>query len=247
MLRTKSAIDAGYIKHGHGMPGGTRRSRAARAGWFAGGAGLIGYGLTRRSAWGRLASILGGGAMIAAGALSRPNTPQKAGGKYGAMWSGVTERLRAADWNYVEASTVVNRPISEVYAAVHDLKNWPRIFEGVQEAHVAEDGSLTYAFQPEGGKTVWWRGRISEDYPEQLLSWESEPDNIYDEAGSLRFDKETVNSTRVTIAMSYRLPSGMSPMQAKAMMRWGSEEVASRDLQRLKEVAERMPQMAGAR
>jgi len=248
MANEQPSIYGDFIRHGHQAPGGTRRRGwGARAAWLGGGVAMLSYGASRRSGAAKWLSYLGGGAMIAAGAVSRAQAPLRLGTRMGAWRSDIAERLQETEWSFIEANVVIDRPLADVYGYLHDVSNWPRIFTGIAEAHVADDGELTYAIQVSPTRAIWWRGRFIEDYPEQLITWQSASDNVFDETGSLRFDKESDSRTKLTLAASFRIGAGIPGMVAGQTLGRLTEEVTQSDLDNLKKLLERQPQPVGAR
>lgn len=244
MAQQRGSIDAGYILHGHGEPGAPR-SGLRRWLRFGGSAALIWYGLARQRGFWRWLSVATGTAW-AIGGISAPKMRERPRTRLGMMGAGAVEKLKEREWSFLEATVVVDRPLQQVYSFMRDVKNWPRIFTGVQDAQLSPDGELAWALgSAGGGRALWWRGRVTEDYPEQLISWESMPDSIYDETGSMRFEKETADATRVTLSVAFRIGSGAAHLLAGGVIARMTEEATKADLQVMKETIERAYPLVG--
>lgn len=104
---------------------------------------------------------------------------------------------------YVE----VNAPLEQVYAFWRNFENFPRLFSDVEKVVVDGDRSH-WAVSGPAGTTVEWDAEITEEVPNDRISWRSVGDNQVDTSGVVRFDPGEAGTTKVTVALSYDPPAG---------------------------------------
>ncbi|HEU5348437.1 MAG TPA: SRPBCC family protein [Ktedonobacterales bacterium] len=133
----------------------------------------------------------------------------------------------------------VNRPREEVYQAWRDFRNLPRFMEHLESVEItAEDRSHWVAKAP-AGATVEWDAEITDDQPNDRISWHSLPDSRVDNAGTVRFVTAPGDKgTEIHIEIRYNPPGGrLGATVAKIFGKEPGQQVAS-DLRRFKQVME---------
>jgi uncharacterized membrane protein len=104
----------------------------------------------------------------------------------------------------------IDKPRSEVYTFWRRLENLPLFMKHLEEVKVEDSmRSIWKAKVPGGLGTVSWEAVITDDQPNELLSWSSLPGSTVDNAGEVRF-KDSVSGygTDIEVCITYRLPGG---------------------------------------
>src|SRR5205814_916645 len=105
----------------------------------------------------------------------------------------------------IEKSIDIDRPVRTVYNQWTQFEEFPRFMEGVQEIRQIDDTHLHWRASI-GGKEKEWDALITEQVPDERISWRST--SGAPNAGTVRFHKIDENRTRVTLAMHYE-PEGV--------------------------------------
>ena len=104
---------------------------------------------------------------------------------------------------YVE----VEAPIAKVFAYWKNFENFPAMFSDVEKVIVEGNRSHWVVTGP-AGKSVEWDAEITEDVPNERISWRSVGENQVNTSGVVRFDEASPGRTKVTVALSYEPPAG---------------------------------------
>lgn len=199
----------------HALPFDTRR--AAR---LAGGV-LAAYGMARRGKAGSLLRTLGLG--LAA-----------AGGRTAALAPMSRERRRTID---IQKTLYVDAPLEQVYAFGSSCENFPLFVSNVREVSDLGAGRSRWVVAGPAGEPVSWLAVLTEQEPNRLLAWRSEPGALLDNAGVIRFSPEGPG-TRIDFRFCYSPPAGTA---GRAMAEFFGGDPRARlnaDLGRLKTLLE---------
>src|SRR5829696_8739206 len=103
----------------------------------------------------------------------------------------------------VEKSIVVDVPVSTAYNQWTQFEEFPEFMEGVED--VTQEGDTKLFWRANiGGKDVEWEAAITEQKPDERISWRSTT-GAYN-AGTVRFEPAG-NGTRVFLRLEYE-PEG---------------------------------------
>jgi len=133
----------------------------------------------------------------------------------------------------VDEAVVVERRPEEVYRFWRDLENLPRILSHVERVEVTGNRSHWTVRGPAGRK-LEWDAEIISDVENERIAWRSLPGAQVDNAGSVHFEREPDNATRVHVILQYNPPAGVAGALVARL--WGeepSQQIRS-DLQELK-------------
>jgi uncharacterized membrane protein len=100
----------------------------------------------------------------------------------------------------VEKSIEVDAPIRAVYNQWTQFEEFPRFMEGVKEVRQLDDKHLHWKAEF-AGKEVEWDAVITEQLLENHIAWRSI--SGAPNAGTVRFEPQDANRTRVVLSMSY--------------------------------------------
>lgn len=132
----------------------------------------------------------------------------------------------------IEDSTIVNVPVRTAYDQWTQFEDFPRFMEGVKEVRQLDDKRLQWHAEIMG-KDISWTAEITEQIPDQRISWKSTsgPPQI----GAVTFLPSGPDKTRITLRIDYE-PRGAAETTASAL---GVVKArVSGDLERFKEFIE---------
>ncbi len=139
----------------------------------------------------------------------------------------------------VVKSITIHRPVEELYAFWRNFENLPRFMYHLQEVRVLDDRRSHWVTSAPAGKEVEWDAVITDDRPNERISWESMPGSQIPNAGMVRFFPAPAGrGTVVRVEMEYHPPAG--PLGRIAAMFTGEEagQQVGGDLRRFKNVME---------
>lgn len=139
----------------------------------------------------------------------------------------------------VVKSITIDRPVDELYAFWRDFENLPKFMYHLQEVRVIDDTHSHWVAKAPAGRTVEWNAVITDDQPNTLISWESEPGADVPNAGIVNFLPAPGNrGSIVRVEIEYRPPAG--PIGRVIAMLFGEEpaQQVGGDLRRFKNVME---------
>lgn len=136
------------------------------------------------------------------------------------------------------ASVTISRSPEELYRFWRDFENLPRFMTHLKSVRASGNRSHWEASGP-AGTTVEWDAELTEDRPNEVISWRSVEGSDVEHAGSIRFapapgDRGTI----VFVELQYRPPGGMAGAAAAALFGEEPNQSMQRDLRRFKQVME---------
>jgi uncharacterized membrane protein len=134
--------------------------------------------------------------------------------------------------NTVEKSIVVDVPVRTAYNQWTQFEDFPQFMQGVEQVR-QEGDAHTHWRANIAGKTVEWDADITEQTPDQRVSWRSTTGAH--NAGTVSFQPDGADRTRVTLSLEY-VPEGFFETVGSAL---GFVEARVQgDLERFKEFIE---------
>jgi uncharacterized membrane protein len=138
----------------------------------------------------------------------------------------------------IRVSSVINKPLSEVYAFWRNLENLPKFMNHLHSVKsINHTVSEWTAKGPAGIGRVSWKAEIVKDEKEKLLSWSSLPESSIENAGKVIF-KPKGNATELDITISYRAPLGAAGESAAKLLNPYFQKIVKDDILNLKEYLE---------
>jgi len=191
------------------------------------GAGMVLYGLTRRSLGG-VALALTGGALFYRGATR--HCPA-----YAALGINTARR---ADAVKIEQSVTVNRPRADVFRFWRDFENLPRFMTHLESVQVRGERSH-WAARSIGGVCVEWDAEITAERDGELIRWHSIPGSDIETFGSVRFkDAPGQRGTELRVLLAYLPPGGRASRAVAQLLRRITAQQVKEELRRFKEIME---------
>ena len=106
--------------------------------------------------------------------------------------------------NTVEKSIVVDVPVNTAYNQWTQFEEFPQFMEGIEKVR-QEGDSHTHWHANIAGKEVQWDADITEQTPDQRVSWRSTT-GVHN-AGTVSFQSQGADRTNVTLRLEYE-PEG---------------------------------------
>lgn len=212
--------------------------------------------------WERWASLIGGGALAAAGLQRRSRTGlgmallgadlirRGASGHsflYEALGVRTAEKGQGAATTSVpyelgirvDRAITINKPRQEVYRFWRNVENLPHFMEHLQSVTRIDDKRSRWVARAPLGRTVEWDAEINNEIENELIGWRSLEGSRVDNAGSVRFsDAPDGRGTEVKVELQYNPTGGV--LGALLAKLWGEEptQQIGADLRRFKQIME---------
>jgi len=134
----------------------------------------------------------------------------------------------------IRINSVINKPVSEVYAFWRNLENLPKFMNHLDSVRsVSSTISEWTAKGPAGIGKISWNAEIVRDEKEQLLSWNSIEGSTIKNAGKVTF-KSKGNATEIDVTISYHAPLGVAGESAAKLLNPYFEKMVKDDISNLK-------------
>jgi len=181
------------------------------------------FGIRRRDAVGT--AIAAGGGMLAARGLTNLETRRILGIRAG---------RRAVD---LQKTITIAAPIERVYSLWTNFENFPFFMSRVREVRDFGDGRSHWIVRGPGNTTVEWGAVITENVPNRILAWKTEPGALVAHAGIVHFEAEG-DATRIQIRFSYNPPGGAAGHTIAWLLGADPKRTLDEDLVRMKSFVE---------
>ena len=139
----------------------------------------------------------------------------------------------------ITAALAIDRPRDELYRHWRELMTLPQFMKHLERIDVKDDRRSHWVAKGPAGTTVEWDAEITEDRPNEFISWQSVNGMEVEHTGSVRFEPRMADrGTVVTVDMHYRPPLGTV---GAAVAAWFGEEpnqTVKMDLRRFKQMME---------
>lgn len=190
----------------------------------AAGGALAVYGFSRRDPLRVMLGIVGGGLLLRA----LTNLEMK-------RLTGIGAGRRAVD---IQKDINVAVPLERVYDFWTNMQNFPKFMTNVQEVRDGGDGRSHWKVKGPVGTTVEWDAIITKQLPNELIAWKSVEGASIENAGIVRFDRNTDQSTRVEVKLSYNPPGGALGHAIATILGADPKTQMDEDLMRMKTLIE---------
>lgn len=188
------------------------------------GAVLAIYGLTRRGRVGSMLKTVGTGLLLSGV------------GKAGLGVPGVSrgDRRRAVD---IQKTLFIEAPIEQVYAFWSNYENFPLFMSHVREVEDLGGGRSHWSVSGPGGVPIEWDAVLTQQEPDQVIAWRSEPGSMLENAGVIRFTTQG-SGTRVDLRVCYHPPAGGAGRAVAELLGTDPRVKLNKDLGRMKALLE---------
>lgn len=214
---------------------GRNVSETERMASLIGGGALIAFGLIRRK-WDGLALAAAGGSLMYRGITGHCNVYQALGVNT-AKRSGRSVSVPYELGIRIDETVTINKPPAEVYKFWRNLENLPKFMANVESVREIDNRHSHWVVKGPGG-SVEWQAEIINEKESELIGWRSLSGSQVANAGSVQFKPAGDRGTTVRIELQYEPPGGtIGATIAKLMGRDPSKQIAE-DLRRLKQLME---------
>jgi uncharacterized membrane protein len=133
----------------------------------------------------------------------------------------------------------IDKPREEIFAAWRDFTRFPSFMENVERVEDLGDGRSRWTIKAPLGSTVELVTRVSEEIPNDLIAWKSEPDSQVQTQGRVElFEVASGRGTAVRLTMTYDPPAGLPGRAIAKILQREPNVQARRDLRRFKQLIE---------
>ncbi|KAF2342596.1 SRPBCC family protein [Flavobacterium tistrianum] len=186
------------------------------------------------------------GAYLLYNALSKKNKSVTQAGAGGAMLlrgisgycpiydaAGHLMHDKASNVN-IRVNSVIDKPVSEVYAFWRNLENLPKFMNHLDSVRVTSSTISEWTAKGPGGiGKISWNAEIIRDEKEKLLSWNSIEGSSIKNAGKIIF-KPKGKATELDVTISYHAPLGIAGESAAKFLNPYFEKLVKDDISNLK-------------
>jgi uncharacterized membrane protein len=181
------------------------------------------YGLTRRGTVASLFRTIGTGLLVGSAGRS----------SLGSVLPGL-DRRRAVD---IQKTLHIDAPLEEVYAFWSNYENFPLFMSHVREVVDLGQGRSHWSVSGPGGVPIEWDAVLTQQGPNEVIGWRSEPGSMLENAGIIRF-APTVSGTRVDLRFCYHPPAGGAGQAVAELLGSDPRAKLNDDLGRMKALLE---------
>jgi uncharacterized membrane protein len=213
-----------------------------RIGSIALGAGLILFGISRRSLWGGLAG-LGGAALVARGATGRCPVYQSLGVNSSDLQA--ERHVRGQKGIRVTQTINVQREPAEVFRYWRKLENLARFMEHVESVEEIDSERSHWVVRGPLGQHLHWDARIVNESEDEMIGWESLPGAEVNHAGSVWFEPDGRGGASLKVILQYYPPAGSVGAATAHLLGESPDQQLAEDLRRFKEIMEKKPDESG--
>jgi uncharacterized membrane protein len=152
------------------------------------------------------------------------------------VWRRGTSRYEADRFG---KTLTVGKPREQLYAEWRDFTRFPRFMENVERIETLDGERSRWTIKAPGGTSVELVTRITEDKPNEVIAWGSEPESDIITEGRVEFlDAGPGRGTMVRLVMRYDPPGGLVGKGFAKLLQREPHIQARRDLKRFKSLME---------
>ncbi|MDF2095362.1 SRPBCC family protein [Aquibaculum arenosum] len=149
-------------------------------------------------------------------------------------------------WQEAQASAVIERPASELYARWRNVSTLPQILSHVEKVEPLDGRNSRWTVTGPGGARLQFTSRIEQDEPNRRITWRSSEDADVQNEGSVEFQSEGEGRTRIKVHLRYLPPGGALGRMAARLFGGNAESRLASDVNRFKQAAEAEMDKAGS-
>jgi uncharacterized membrane protein len=139
----------------------------------------------------------------------------------------------------VAQAVTINRSPEELYRFWRDLQNLPRFMKHLKSVRDMGNRRSHWVAKAPAGRTVEWDAEITDDRPNELITWRSLEGSDVDNVGSVRFERAPGGrGSVVRVEMRYRPPAGALGAAVAKLLGENPEWLVKDNLRRFKQVME---------
>lgn len=199
-----------------------------------GGGALILYGLSKKSMFGGILSVIGADLLVSG--ASGHQLGSFAGLVFPRLTTGAIPHQLGVQ---VRRSICVGVEPEKAYAFIRDVQNMPKFMKHVESVTALDGNRSHWVVRGPGNMSVSWDSRIINEVPNELIAWRSEPCAQIENAGSIWFEKAPKNlGTIIRVTLQFLPPGGAMATLVAKLFGKDPERQVDGDLKRLKQLLE---------
>jgi uncharacterized membrane protein len=133
----------------------------------------------------------------------------------------------------------IDRPVDEVYRYWRELGNAPKFMRNIVSVEDLGLGRSRWVARGPAGTQLTWISEITEDLPDELLTWRSLPGGDIENRGGVRFlPAPAGRGTEVILEVHYTPPAGAIGWAAAKVLGVDPADQAREDLRTLRQLLE---------
>jgi uncharacterized membrane protein len=171
-------------------------------------------------------------------ATQTDDAPLTASKRSGAAAELISQMPDAQGSSVVGRSVTINKPAAELFSYFRNFANLANFMENVVSIQVLDDQRSHWVVKAPAGRTVEWHARVTEEEPNRLIGWTSEPGADVANSGRVEFKEVGARGTVVTATIAYDPPGGVIGKVVAKMFQREPGIQARRDLNRFKQLME---------
>jgi uncharacterized membrane protein len=181
------------------------------------------YGLTRRGTLASLFRTIGTGLLV--GSTGRESL--------GSVLPHL-DRRRAVD---IQKTLHIEAPLEQVYGFWSNYENFPLFMSHVRQVEDLGEGRSHWRVSGPGGVPIEWKAVLTQQGPNEVIAWRSEPGSMLENAGIIRF-ASSGTGTRVDLRLCYHPPAGGAGQAVAELLGADPRGKLNEDLGRMKALLE---------
>ncbi len=140
---------------------------------------------------------------------------------------------------HTHRSITVNKPVEEVYAFWHDVRNFPRFMTNIDAVTITGDRRSHWQATAPTGQTMEWDAELTDDRPNELIAWRSLGHADANNTGTVSFRPAPGNrGTEVRVDIEYKPPFGTIGSRFAMLFRKEPGQQLADDLRHFKQMME---------
>jgi uncharacterized membrane protein len=132
----------------------------------------------------------------------------------------------------------IDAPLEQVFAFWSNYENFPLFMSHVREVHELGGGRSRWSVSGPGGVPIEWHAILTEQVPNSVIAWRSEPGSMLENAGVIRFARSSDSATRVDLRFCYHPPAGGAGQAVVELLGSDPRAKLNEDLGRMKSLLE---------
>jgi uncharacterized membrane protein len=148
---------------------------------------------------------------------------------------GISERRRVIDIN---KSIEVDVPIEEAYELWSNFENFPKFMAHIKEIKSLGGDRSQWVVSGPAGIPVEFNAVMTENIPNEVIAWETEPDSVVKHRGHVKFMPGAELQTQINVHLVYNPPAGVIGHTVAAIFGTDPKSAMDEDLVRLKSLLE---------
>jgi len=118
----------------------------------------------------------------------------------------------------MKKSVAVNSSPENLYSYWRRIENLQQLFPNILAVRTIDSTRSSWILRGPGGSELKWTAEIMIDRENEMIGWRSVGRADLDNAGYIRFDRNTSGGTTVTVALQYNPPAGKLGAAIAALM-----------------------------